>query len=155
MRPAAASGRFTDSWPEWLRGWHADAAIAVAVGAIQLVGTYFAARNQTDRAAMDALAYALLAAGPAALLARRRYPVAVLLVVFGTTLAYWTSDYPRGPVFLALIVAFVTTVIAGRRGVAIAMVIVGWTAAPCSVSRSNLLTLVETPKVYAAQICAG
>jgi hypothetical protein len=31
----------------------------------------------------------------------------------------------------------------------------GWTAAPWSVSRSNLVTLLETPKVYAAQICAG
>lgn len=29
------------------------------------------------------------------------------------------------------------------------------TAAPWSVSRSNLVTLVETPKVYDAQICAG
>jgi signal transduction histidine kinase len=128
MRPAAASGRFADSRPERLHGWHADAVIAVVVGAIQLVGTYFAGRGQPERASMDALAYALLAAGPAALLVRRRYPVAVLLVVFGTTLAYWTSDYPRGPVFVALIVSFITTVVAGRRAVAIAMVIVGWTA---------------------------
>ena len=71
--------------------------IAFVAGAIQLVGTYFAGRNQTGRASMDALAYALLAAGPVALLVRRRFPVPVLLVVFGTTLAYWTTDYPRGP----------------------------------------------------------
>src|SRR5215218_1443606 len=114
MRPAAASGRVADWWPEWLRGWRADAAIAFVAGAIQLVGTHFAAHDQTDRASLDALAYVLLAAGPAALLFRRRYPVAVLFVVFGTTLAYWTSDYPRGPVFVALIVSFITTVIAAH-----------------------------------------
>jgi signal transduction histidine kinase len=128
MRPAAAPGRVADWWPERLRGWRADAVIALVAGAIQVVGTYLAGRNQTDRASMDALAYALLAAGPVALLVRRRYPVAVLVVVFGTTLAYWTRDYPRGPVFIALIVAFITTVIAGYRAVAIVMVIVGWTA---------------------------
>ncbi|MFL6241435.1 MAG: histidine kinase dimerization/phosphoacceptor domain-containing protein, partial [Acidimicrobiia bacterium] len=128
MRPAAAPGRVADAWPAWLRGWRADAVIAFAAGASELVGTYLAGRNQTDRASMDALAYALLAAGPVALLVRRRYPVAVLLVVFGTTLAYWTIDYPRGPVFIALIVAFITTVIAGYRAVAIIMLIAGWTA---------------------------
>ena len=128
MRPAAAPGRVADWWPEWLRGWRADAVIAFVAGVIQLVGTYFAARNQTDRTSLDALAYALLAAGPVALLVRRRFPVAVLLVVFGTTLAYWTIDYPRGPVFIALIVAFITTVVAGYRAVAVVTLIVGWTA---------------------------
>src|SRR3989440_7550597 len=128
MRPAAAPGRVADWWPAWLRGWRADAVIAFVAGAIQIVGTYFAARSQTDRASMDALGYALLAAGPVALLVRRRFPVAVLLVVFASTLAYWTTDYPRGPVFMALIVAFITTVIAGYRAIAIVMVIVGWTA---------------------------
>src|SRR4029453_11024074 len=128
MRPAAAPGRVADWWPEWLRGWRADAVIAFVAGVIQLVGTYFAAGSQTDRASMNALAYALLAAGPVALLVRRRYPVAVLLVVFGTPLAYWTSDCARGPVFIALIVAFVTTVVAGYRAVAVVTLIVGWTA---------------------------
>ena len=131
MRPAAAPGRVADWWPEWLRGWRADALIAVVAGAIQLVGTYFAGRNQADRTSLDALAYALLAAGPVALLVRRRFPVAVLLLVFATTLAYWTTDYPRGPVFIALVVAFITTVIAGYRAVAITMVI----ALPRALSR--------------------
>jgi signal transduction histidine kinase len=128
MRPAPAPGRVAGSWPEWVRGWRADAVIAFVAGAIQLVGTHFAARNQTDHASLDAIAYVLLAAGPVALLARRRFPVAVLLAVFGTTLAYWTSDYPRGPVFIALIVAFITTVIAGHRVIAVVVAIVGWAA---------------------------
>ncbi len=128
MSPDPTPVRFTEAWPRWARGRRADAGIAVVVGVLQIVGTYLASRGQTDRASMDALAYALLAAGPVALLVRRRFPVAVLLVVFGTTLAYWTNDYPRGPVFIALIVAFITTVIAGHRAVAIAMVIGGWAA---------------------------
>jgi signal transduction histidine kinase len=128
MRPAPAPGRVDSSWPEWLRGWRADALLAFVAGAIQIVGTSFAARAQTGRASMDAIAYALLAAGPIALLVRRRYPIAVLFVVFGTTLAYWTTNYPRGPVFIALIVAFITTVIAGQRVVAVVVVITGWAA---------------------------
>ena len=128
MSPDPTPVRFTEAWPRWARGRRADAGIAVVVGVLQIVGTYLASRGQTDRASMDALAYALLAAGPVALLVRRRFPVAVLLVVFGTTLAYWTNDYPRGPVFIALIVAFITTVIAGHRAVAIVMVIGGWAA---------------------------
>jgi signal transduction histidine kinase len=105
-----------------------DAVIAVVVLAIQVAGTHFAAGKQTDRASLDALGYALLAAGPVTLLVRRRYPVVVLLVVFGTTLAYWSADYPRGPVFLALIVAFITMIMAGYRAVAVAVVVAGWAA---------------------------
>src|SRR5205807_5855130 len=54
------------------------------------------------------------------------HPAAVLVVVFSTTLAYWLTDYPRGPVFFALIVAFVTTVMAGLRVFAIVVVVAGW-----------------------------
>ena len=126
MRPAAAPGRVW--WSEWVRGWRADAAIAFVVGAIQIVGTHFAARAQTGRSSMDALGYALLAAGPIALLVRRRFPVAVLLVVFAITLTYSIADYPRGPVFIALIVAFITTIVAGYRLVAVVVAISGWAA---------------------------
>ena len=98
------------------------------VAVLQIAGTIFASRHQTGRSSLDALAYALLAIGPAALLWRRRYPAAVLLVVFATTLGYWLTDYPRGPVFFALIVAFVTTVMAGLRVFAIVVVAAGWLA---------------------------
>src|SRR6266545_4015196 len=128
MSPDPTPVRFTEAWPRWARGRRADAGIALVVGVLQIVGTYVASRHQTEHGSLDALAYTLLAAGPVALLWRRRQPVAVLLVVFATTLAYWVSDYPRGPVFFALIVAFITTVIAGHRAVAIVMVIGGWAA---------------------------
>src|SRR5437763_7160317 len=128
MRPGPAAVRSADAWPSWARGRWADAEIAVVVAVLQIAGTIFASRHQTGRSSLDALAYALLAIGPAALLWRRRYPAAVLLVVFATTLGYWLTDYPRGPVFFALIVAFVTTVMAGLRVFAIVVVAAGWLA---------------------------
>jgi signal transduction histidine kinase len=128
MRPSAGPVATRGTWPDWARGWRADVVIAVVAGAIQVGGTYFASRHQTGHASLDAVAYALLLAGPVALLARRRYPVAVLLLVFGTTLAYWLTDYPRGPVHVALIVAFITVVMAGHRVVAMVILPVGWAA---------------------------
>src|SRR5439155_22460198 len=126
MRPGPAPVRFADALPSWARGRWADAEIAVVVGVLQIAGTVFASRHQTGRSQLDLLAYTLLAIGPAALLWRRRHPAAVLVVVFSTTLAYWLTDYPRGPVFFALIVAFVTTVMAGLRVFAIVVVVAGW-----------------------------
>jgi hypothetical protein len=91
----------------------------VVAGVVQLVGTSFAAQHQPARRPLDALGYALLAAGPAATLGRRRHPVAVLAVVFVLTRLYLALDYPEGPIYLALIVAFFTTMLAGHR-------LVGW-----------------------------
>jgi signal transduction histidine kinase len=68
----------------------------------------------------------LLAVGPIALAWRRRFPVAVLAVVFATTLAYWTAGFARGPAFFALIVAFGTVVLAGHRRVAWACLALGF-----------------------------
>src|SRR5437764_4127381 len=101
-------------------GRWADLRVVVLVGLVQVVGTYLAGshHHQTGRKAFDALAFLLLAAGPLALMARRRAPGAVLVVVFATTLAYDIAGYPRGPIFLALIVAFFTAAFAGRRQVA-------------------------------------
>src|SRR2546423_14803259 len=96
MRPAAAPGRVADWWPAWLRGWRADAVIAFVAGAIQLVGTYFAARSQTDRASMDAFAYALLAAGPAAPPRPRGLPLAPPPAGLPPPPAAWATRAPPG-----------------------------------------------------------
>jgi signal transduction histidine kinase len=90
--------------------------------------TVVAARHQPERRDLDVLGLVLLAAGPVALVWRRRWPVGVLLVTIGTTLAYLSIGYGRGPVFLALIVAFVTAVMAGRRAVALATLPIGYVA---------------------------
>ena len=96
------------------------------VGLIQVVGTRFAAFGQPERVDLDALGVLLLAAGPVSLILRRRYPVAVLASVLATTLGYLLLDYPRGPIFLALIVAFVTAVMSGYRTAAVVSLVVGY-----------------------------
>jgi signal transduction histidine kinase len=108
--------------------WRVDVAIALAVLVLQLTGTAIAARHQSARLSFTIGAAALLAIGPVSLLLRRRYPRVVLGVVFLTTLAYWVAGFPKGPVFFALIVAFVTVVLAGYRTLAIATVVTGWAA---------------------------
>jgi signal transduction histidine kinase len=100
--------------------------LPLAVAAIQLVGTRFAGLGQPERLDLDAIGFLLLAAGPVALVFRRRYPVPVLYVVLATTLGYFLLDYPRGPIFLALIVAFVTAVMAGRRIAAVTSLVLGY-----------------------------
>ena len=104
----------------------ASIALPLAIGVLQVVGTYFAGHDQLGRRPYDALAALLLAAGPAALFFRRRYPAMVLVFVLATTAVYWLLDYPRGPVFLALVAAFLSVVIAGRRLVAAVCGIAGY-----------------------------
>jgi signal transduction histidine kinase len=108
--------------------WRVDLTTALTVLVLQVVFTAGAARHQNARLSFSVLAVALLAAGPLALLFRRRHPIVVLAVVFVATLVYWVAGYPKGPVFFALIVAFVGAVLAGYRKIAIATVIVGWAA---------------------------
>jgi signal transduction histidine kinase len=123
-------------------GWSVDATLALAVGVIQIVATTFAAERQSGREPLDILGYALLAAGPVALLARRSHPVPVLGVAFVATLSYWLAGYPRGPVFLALIVAFVTAVMAGYRTLAWLSIAVGYVSA---IWLADLLGTEPTP----------
>jgi hypothetical protein len=87
-----------------------DGLVALVVAAIQIVGTHFASLRQPERMDLDAAGLLLLALGPAALVARRRHPVAVLWFALAATLGYLLLDYPRGQVFLALIVALVPAV---------------------------------------------
>jgi signal transduction histidine kinase len=108
--------RWTGWWRE--RPSRADVALALIVGAIAIVGTHVVGRNQPGHRALDAVALALLAAGAAALVFRREYPGWVLLFAKGTTLLYVLLDYPRGPSFLPIIVAFFTAVMMGRRLIA-------------------------------------
>jgi signal transduction histidine kinase len=100
--------------------------LPLAVGFVQVVATHFAGFRQPERADLDALGILLLVLGPVALVFRRRRPVAVLSVALAATLGYLLLDYPRGPIFLALIVAFVTAVILGHRTVAIVSLVIGY-----------------------------
>ena len=97
-------------------GHRLDVSVAVKVAAVQVIGTFLASRDQADAPrTLDLVAFALLAAGPTALLFRRRRPVAVLAATVAATVAYYVLDYPYGPAFLALIVASYTAITRGHR----------------------------------------
>lgn len=101
-------------------------ALPLIVAFIQVMGTSFASHADPDRRALDALAFGLLLAGPAALTLRSKYPVYVLLATFAATAVYDLSGYADGPIFLSLAVAVVTTIMRGQRRVAIAVVVLGY-----------------------------
>ena len=81
-----------------------DVLLALGVGLVQVLGVLLSERvgRAADWRAPDALAYLLLAAGPAALLLRRRWPLGVLAVTLACGLAYAARTYPEGPSQLAV-----------------------------------------------------
>ncbi|WP_426998554.1 sensor histidine kinase [Pseudarthrobacter sp. N5] len=89
--------------------------IVIAVAAIQVVGTVFAAARQPDHRPLDLLAAALLLMGPAALALRRRAPLVMLPVAVAATGTYLALGYAWGPVFLSLALAIVFAAAAGKR----------------------------------------
>jgi signal transduction histidine kinase len=84
----------------------------------QVQGNRFAALNQPERTPLDALAFALLVAGPLALLARRRFPALTLGAVLTVTVAYYALGYPYGPAFLSTALALASAVLRGYRRLA-------------------------------------
>src|SRR5215831_19103162 len=108
----------------------ADGALAAALAAVLSVGTYFAAWHQHGHRPVDAGAIALVIASAGALALRRRYPVAVLAVVFGTTLAYFVLGYASGPIWLALIIAYYTATACGHRLAAVIVAVAGLATFP-------------------------
>src|SRR6266540_2532093 len=94
-------------------GGSGDLARAVVIGVVQVAVTYLAAHNQPERRHLGLLGSALLAAGPAALAVRRRWPLPVLAFVLAVTVAYYVLGYPFGPVFLVLTVSEIAR--AGRQ----------------------------------------
>src|SRR5262249_8016168 len=106
------TGRWQDSH------WRADMALALIVGAIEIVGTQFVGQNQPDHRALDAVALALLAVGAAALVFRRQFPGWVLIFTNGISLLYLLLDYPKGPNFPSMLIAFLSAAMQGRRLIA-------------------------------------
>lgn len=90
--------------------------LGLVVAVAQVVMSQGAAYGQMDtRKPLDALAYALLLAGPAALVVHRRFLVPSSVVVLAATYAYTWLDYPLGPVYLAPTIVLFTLVLRGRR----------------------------------------
>jgi signal transduction histidine kinase len=108
----------------------ADAALAVGLAAFSLVGTYFASHQQADHRPFDPAAAALVVVAAAALTARRRYPVAVLALVFGATSIYLLIGYANGPIWFPLIIAYFTATVRGHRLAAGVAAVAGFVSFP-------------------------
>jgi signal transduction histidine kinase len=98
----------------------------VLAAVVQIGVTARLARHHEHVRALDVYGYLLLAAGPAALLVRRRQPVPVLMLAFATTLGYVLLGYPGGPVWVGLIVAFGTALMSGHRIAAYGSLLAGY-----------------------------
>ena len=116
------------SFRDWDDRRVADAVLAVGLAALQLFGTAMAAQNQPDRRTLDALAVLLLGVGALTLIARRDRPVAVFAVAMATTFGYVLLDYPGGPIWGTLIVAFYTVMTTGHRVVGYIGLAIGFTS---------------------------
>jgi signal transduction histidine kinase len=103
-----------------------DGALAAALAIVVAVGTFFASEHQPLRRPFDAGAIALILLATGALAFRRRNPVAVLGIVFGATILYFGFGYASGPIWLTMVVAFVTAVVRGHRVAAAIVAVTGY-----------------------------
>jgi signal transduction histidine kinase len=132
------------------RRWALDAAIAVGVTVVQLGATYADSSRHGGADQVGTLSYVLLAVGGTALILRRRYPVGVLAVVLATTL--WAAGQNGRAIYLALIVAFFSAVLAKKRVAAIASLVIGYAASvwPFLIGESG-----HPSAVFAVGLAAG
>ena len=104
------------------RRWLADGLIAALVTALQVAGTYGAAyRHGTSPGPAE---YAVTGLAGLVLVARRRFPVPVLVVTAALSVGYWALAEIQSPIFLSDIVAFVTVVLARKRAAAVIALVV-------------------------------
>lgn len=105
--------------------------LPLVIAVIQVVGSTGAARHRRAEFAavpLNAYAYVLLLAGPVLLLARAAYPYAVFLMVLAVTAAYLGAGFGPGPVFLSLVVAFLSAASRGSRWRTYPAPVLGWIA---------------------------
>jgi signal transduction histidine kinase len=109
--------------------------LPLVVAAIQLAGST-GQRHQPHHAGppdlhwvpLNWFGYALLIAGPVMLLVRTVYPYAALLIVLAITVAYQSAGFGYGPIFVALVVAFLGAASVGSRWWTYPLPVVGWVA---------------------------
>jgi signal transduction histidine kinase len=94
-----------------------DVLLALGIGLAQVSSLVWSQRyiRSPDWRDPDALAYLLLAAGPLALLVRRRWPLGVLAAALACGLAYAARTYPEGPSQLAVYPALWTVAMTHSR----------------------------------------
>ena len=105
--------------------------IPLVVLAIQLWGTLgprHRAAHVLHWAHLNWFGYLLLVAGPAVLLLRTKYPYTVLLTVLAITVGYTSAGFGYGPIFVSLVVAFLTAAAVGSRWWTYPLPALGWVA---------------------------
>lgn len=112
MRPGGVTVRTVQSST---RPGARDVMLSVVVAAVQLGAGHAANAHQAGVRPLDALGYALLVAGPLLLALRATYPRAVFVGVLAVTVAYLLVGYGYGPVFVSLVIAFLTAASRGSR----------------------------------------
>ncbi|MET8776103.1 histidine kinase [Nocardia sp. NPDC004654] len=92
-----------------------DWGLALIVAVVQVAGGRGADMHQTGTQSLDVLGYLLLLAGPVALAFRRVQPLPVLVIALAACGIYLALDYGYGPIFLSLVIAFLTAGTIGSR----------------------------------------
>lgn len=90
-----------------------DAVVAVTIAAVASAALVLS--DEPAARPVDALAYMLLLAASAPLVARRRWPATGLLTSAGVALLYFLLGYPGGPPTVVLLAAVYSAAIVGRR----------------------------------------
>jgi len=137
------------------RRWVADALLAAAVGAVNLavaVTSDTAGAGRVPWRPLDALGYVLLALGPLALVARRRWPLGVLAVVEAVSLAYSARTYPEGGTGLTVFVALYTVAAMERRRLVVAAAAVTVALAVVTEVTFYRATMFEGEPLYGAVV---
>jgi signal transduction histidine kinase len=99
--------------------------LAVGLALLQVLGTRAAAYGQAAPR-LDELGYALLVAGPLALIPFRRLPLVALAGALAATAVYFARGYPVGPGFVAAIVAIAFAMRTANRSLVLLMVAVAF-----------------------------
>jgi signal transduction histidine kinase len=89
--------------------------VAVVLSFVEILGALSDARETAYPRELDRASALLLLLGPLALVLRKRYPIPVMVVAFGSALAWVFLGFPPGPFFLAPTVALFSAVRAGHR----------------------------------------
>ncbi|HEX3924325.1 MAG TPA: sensor histidine kinase [Streptosporangiaceae bacterium] len=121
--PTADDGRAAAAWR-----WIIDASITIAVIFVQVGGSIGAGTGSGSwhhlHPAPGVLALVILGVGGASLIARRRYPIPVLAIALASAL--WAGRLNASVIWIALIVAFFTAILARERAAAIASLVIGY-----------------------------
>lgn len=121
---ATALRRIPRERPSWATPRTADLMLPAVLAAIQLGAAYVATRHHHPPRSLGAVDVLLLLAGPAALIARRRQPVAVMWITFLASLGPRIDQFA----YLSLIVSFLLVTSGGHRRAGWVMLVAGYVA---------------------------